>query len=128
MSQLQRLLQHETGLGHGAFRSIHQQQNAVDHLQDSLHLAAKVSVAGGIHDVDLHILVTDGGVLRQNGDATLPLQITGVHDSVHGGLIFPVNAALLQHFVNQGSLTVVNVGNDGNIADFFLRYHKKRSL
>ena len=128
MSQFQGLLQHKTGLGHGAFRSIHQQQNAVDHLEDSLHLAAKVGVAGGVHDVDFHILVADGSVLGQNGNAPLPLQITGVHNPIHGGLVLPVDAALLQHFVDQGGLAVVNVGNNGNIADFFLRYHKKRSL
>ena len=30
--QLQRLLQHEAGLRHGALRGVYQQQNAVDHL------------------------------------------------------------------------------------------------
>ena len=50
---LQSLLQHETGLGHAALGSVHQQQHAVDHLQHALHLAAKVGVARGIDDVDL---------------------------------------------------------------------------
>ena len=64
-----------------------------------------------------------GGVLGQNGDAPLPFQIAGVHDALHCGLIFTVDAALLQHFVHKGGLTVVNVGNNGNIADFVLRKH-----
>ena len=125
MAQLQRLLEHEAGLGHGALGGIHQQDNAVDHLQNTLHLAAEVSVARGIHNVDLVVFIVHGGVLGQNGDAALTLQIAGVHDPLHSGLILPVNAALLQHFVNQGRLAVVNVGNNGNISDFFLRCHKK---
>ena len=43
--------------GHAALGGIHQQQNAVDHLQHALHLAAKVSVARGVDDVDLDALV-----------------------------------------------------------------------
>ena len=124
VAQLQGLLQHEAGLGHGALGSVYQQDNAVDHLQDPLYLAAKVGVARSIHNVDLVIFIVYGSVFCQNGDAPLPLQIAGVHDPIHSGLIFPIDAALLQHFVNQGGLTVVNVGDDGNISDFVLRCHK----
>ena len=35
-------------------------------------------MARGVHDVDLGVLVVDGGIFRQNGDATLPLQVVGV--------------------------------------------------
>ena len=125
VTQLQRLLQDEPGLGHGAFGGVHQQNDAVDHFQNALHLAAEVGVTRSVHDVDLVALIMHGGVLCQNGDAPLPLQIAGVHDPLHGGLIFPVNAALLEHFVHQGGLAVVNVGDDGNVANFILRYHKK---
>ena len=65
----------------------------------------------------------DGGILGQNGDAPLPLQIAGVHDPLHGGLIFPIDAALLQHFVHQRGLAVVDMGNDGNISNFILSGH-----
>ena len=81
-----------------------------------------------VHDVDLVVLIVDGGVLGQNGDATLPLQIAGIHDPLHGGLILPVDAALLEHFVYQGGFAMVNVGNDGNITDFVLRNHIKYLL
>ena len=128
VTQLQRLLQHKTSLRHRAFRCIHQQNNAIDHLQNTLHLTAKVSVAGGVNNIDLHILILDGGVLGQNGDATLTLQIAGVHDAVHSGLIFTVDTALLQHLVHQGSLTVVNVCDDRNIANVFLRCHSRISF
>ena len=54
--QLQRLLQHEAGLRHRAFGGVHQQQNAVHHLEDTLDLAGKIGVARCIDDVDLVIL------------------------------------------------------------------------
>ena len=128
MAQLQRLLQHKAGLGHGALGGVHQQDHAVDHFQDALHLAAKISVARGIHNIDLIVLVMDGGILCQNGDAPLPLQVAGVHHPLHRGLIFPVDAALLQHFVHQGGLAVVDVGNDRNVSDLILRWHKLLSF
>ena len=81
-------------------------------------------MAGGIDDIDLVVLVVDGSILSQNGDAALTLQITGVHDSVLGSLILAVDAALLQQLVHQSGLAVVNVGDDRNIADFILRSHK----
>ena len=45
VAQLQGLGQHEAGLRHGALRGVHQQDDAVDHLQDALHLAAEVGVS-----------------------------------------------------------------------------------
>ena len=120
MAQLQSLGEHEAGLGHGALGGVHQQDNAVDHLQNTLHLAAEVGVARGVHHVDLHVLIADGGVLGQNRNAALTLQVAGVHDTVHDLLIFPVSAALLQHLVHQGGLAVVNVGDDGYVSQMFV--------
>ena len=51
-SNLQSLLQHETGLGHRALESVHQQQTAVCHIQHALHLAAEVGVSRGVDDID----------------------------------------------------------------------------
>ena len=77
-------------------------------------------MARGVHHVDLHVLIADGGVLSQNRNAALTLQIAGVHDTVHNLLIFPVSAALLQHLVHQGGLAVVNVGDDGYVSQMFV--------
>jgi len=123
VAQLQGLGEHEAGLGHGALGGVHQQDDAVDHLQDALHLAAEVGVARGIHDVDLGVLVPDGGVLGQDGDAPLPLQVAGVHDPVHHLLILPVDAALLQHLVHQRGFAVVDVGDDGDISQMFVLHN-----
>ena len=57
----------------------------------------------------------DGGGF--DGDAPLPLQIHGVQDLVfHFPLVDGV--ALLQQAVCQGGFAVVDVGDDGEIADF----------
>ena len=128
MAQLQRLLQHEAGLGHGAFRRVHQQDDAVDHLEDAFHLAAEIGVARRVDDVDLRALVVHGGVFGKDGDAALALQIAGVHDAVDDRLIFAVDAALLEHLVDQRGLSVVNVSDDCNISDVFLIVHTVHSL
>ena len=114
--QLQRLLQHEAGLGHGALEAVHQQKHAGDHLQHALHLAGEVRVAGGVHDVDLHAVVVHGGVLGQDRDAALALQVVGVHHAVLDLLVLAEHASLLQHFVHQRGLAVVDVGDDGDVA------------
>ena len=121
--QLQCLLQHEPCLRHRAFGCVDQQQNAVDHLQDALHLAGKVGVARRVDDVDLVILVVNRRILGENGDTALALEIAGVHHALHHSLIFTIHAALLQHLVDQRRLAMVNVGNDGDIPNFILRHN-----
>ena len=69
--ELQRLLQHEARLRHGALGRVDQQQNAVDHLQNTLDLTGEVGVARGVDNVDLVVFIVYGGVLRQNRDAAL---------------------------------------------------------
>ena len=116
VAQLQGLGEDEPGLGHGALGGVHQQDDAVDHFQDALHLAAEIGVAGGVDNVDLGVAVLDGGIFGQDGDAPLPLQIAGVHYAVHDLLVFPVDAALLEHLVHQGGLAVVHVGDNGDVS------------
>ena len=124
---LQSLLQHETGLGHAALSSVHQQQNAVDHLQHALDLAAEVGVARGIDDIDLDALVVAGAVLGQNGDAALTLDVTAVHDTLCHSLIVAESAALAQQGVHQRGLAVVNVSDDSDIAQIVTN-HKIQPL
>ena len=74
--------QHESGLGHGALKSVDEQQRAVGQAQHALDLAAEVGVAGRIDDVDLHAVVVDGDILSQNSDAALALLVVGVEHAV----------------------------------------------
>ena len=123
---LEGLAQHEPGLGQGALGGVDQQQDPVHHGQAPLDLAAEVGVAGGVDDVDLHPVVDDGGVLGQDGDALLTLQVARVHDPLVDRLVGPERPRLPQHGVHQGGLAVVDVGHDGHVADVVsgLQRHK----
>lgn len=76
------MTQHEAGLGHGALKSVDQQQGAVGHTQHALDLTAKVGVARGVDDVDLDVLVLDRDVLGENRNAALALLVVRVQDAV----------------------------------------------
>ena len=100
-----------------AFAGVDQQHDAVDHLQRALDFAAEVAVAGRVDDVDLHVVIKDGGVLGQNGDAALALQFVGIHHALDVVLVGAERAALLQHGVDQRGLAVVDVRDDGDVAN-----------
>ena len=127
-AERQRMLKDEAGLRHRAFKGVDQQQHAVDHLEHALDLAAEIGVAGGVHDVDLDILVVDGGVLGQDGDAALALNRVAVHDAVGDLLVFAEDAALLEHFVDQRGFAVVDVRDDGDVADILTNHFHWKPL
>ena len=85
-----------------------------------LRIRSEVGVARGVHDVDLHVAVLHGGVFGQDGDAALTLQVVGVHDALGHGLVFAERTALLEHLVHQGGLAMVDVGDDGDVAQFLI--------
>src|SRR6478735_2320832 len=81
-------------------------------------LPTEVGVAGGVDDVDRHRLavggragVVDRGVLREDRDALLALQVPGVHDALGDalGLVGGEGAGLTQHGVDERGLAVVDV-------------------
>src|SRR5207249_9352461 len=74
---LERLAEDEAGLRQRALRGVDQEEHAVDHGERALHLAAEVGMAGRIDDVDAHALPRDRRVLREDRDATLPLEGEG---------------------------------------------------
>ena len=115
MVELKGALKHEAGLGHGALGGVNEKDNAVYHLEDTLHLTAEVGVAGGVDEVDLDVLIVHGGVLCENGNAALLFDVARVHDAGNGFLVFAVDTALLEHLVNEGGLAVVNVRDDRHV-------------
>ena len=117
--QLKSLAENELCLGHCTLKGIHNKDDAVYHFQDTFHLAAEVSVAGGVDNVDLCVLVHDGGVLGQNGNTALTFNIVGVHDTLRNLLTGTEHAALFQKLINQCGFAVVNVGDYGNISYIF---------
>ena len=116
---LEGLACHEARLGHRAVHRVDQQQHTVDHREDALHLAAEVGVAGSIDDVDAVAVPVDRGVLREDGDAALTLLIVGVHDALLARVSAGESSALLEEPVDQRGLAVVDVGDNGDVAQTF---------
>ena len=119
----QRLAQHETGLRQRALGRVDQQQHPVHHGQPALHLTAEIRMPRGVDHIDdrdgsIGVMAVHGGVLGQDGDALFPLQVAGVHHAVLHFAAFVQGAGLPQHRVDQGRLAVVDVGDDGDIAEW----------
>ncbi len=115
--RLQRLAQHEAGLRQWPFGGVDQQQHAVDHRQPALDLAAEVGVPGGVDDVQRDIAVAHGGVLGEDRDALLTLQVHRVHHAHGDVLVGAEGAGLPQQRVDQRGLAVIDMGDDREIAD-----------
>ena len=77
-------------------------------------------MAGGVDDVDLVVVVVERGVLGEDGDAALALEVVGVHDALGDGFVGAEGAGLAEHGVDQGGLAVVDVGDDGDVEDGLL--------
>ena len=73
-------------------------------------------MAGGVDDVDLHAAVAHRGVLGEDRDALLALEVVRVHDPLVDVLVGAEDAGLPEHGVDQRGLAVVDVGDDGDVA------------
>ena len=111
------LVQHETGLGHAAFKRIHQQEDAVGHIEDTLHLAPEIAMSRSIDNIDLHPFIGDGHVLGKDSDATLPFQVIVVQDKIAEIFGPAYKVGLIDHPVHEGGLSMVNMGNNGDVSD-----------
>jgi len=112
----ERLPEHETRLRQRAFRRVDEQQHAVDHRERAFDFTAEIRVAGRVDDIDEHVLVVDGGVLRQDGDAALALEVVAVHYAIDHPLVGAEDSALMQHRVDERRLAVVDVGDDRDVS------------
>ncbi len=116
-ADLDGLLEHESCLWHGALEGVDQQETSVGHIEHALHFAAKVGVSRGVDDVDLDSLVVDRYVFAQDSDAALALEVVVVEDKLSGRLVVAEEVAGQEHLVDQGRLAVVDVCDDGYVAD-----------
>jgi len=123
-AELQRLAEHELGLGHDPFLGVDEQQAAVHHAEDPLHLAAEVGVAGSVDDVDARLaslaVPEHRGALGQDGDAAFALLVVGVHGAFDRRLVGAEHTRLGEELVDQRSLAVVDVGDDGDVSEVHL--------
>ena len=111
-----RLLEDVARLGQRSLRGVHEQQDGVDHQQGPLDLATEVGVTGGVDDVEPDALVVDRRLLGEDRDPLLALEVAGIHDPIDDGLVRAERAGLAQKRIDQRGLAVVDVGDDGDIA------------
>ena len=116
------------GLGLHPLGGIHHQDGPLAGGQGAGDLIVKVHVARGVNEVQgiglaVQGIILDGHRPGLDGDAPLPLQVHAVQQLI---LHLPLGhrVAQLQQPVGQGGLSVVNVGNDGKIANFTLVCHR----
>jgi hypothetical protein len=116
-AHLEGLLGDEPGLGHRPLVGVDDQEHGVDHAEHALDLTAEVGVAGRVDQVDPHALPGHRGALRQDRDAALALEIVRVHGPLGDDLPGAEGAGAPEQPVDQGGLAVVDVGDDGDVAD-----------
>ena len=109
------MTQHEPGLGHRTLKRIDQQQGTIGHAQHALDLTAKIGMARGVKNVNLHALVLDGDVLGQDSDAALALLVVGVQHALLHLLVGTEGIRCTQQFIDQRGLAVVNVSDDRDV-------------
>ena len=105
-----------------ALRRVHHEQRALAGIERARHFVREIDVAGGVDEVELIRLpvllrsVIERDALRLDGNAAFPFQIHGIQ---HLRLHFALGqaAAHLDEAVREGGFAVVNMGDDGKIAD-----------
>ena len=112
------LLRDEACLRHWPLYGIHKEQDAIDHGEHPLNLAAEVCVPGRVDDVDPVVVPVDGRVFRKDSNAALTLQVIGIHDAIRHSGARPEGSGMLQHLVDQCGLTMIDVSDDRNITKF----------
>ncbi len=116
---------HELGLRQRTLGGVDQHQRAVDHVQDALDLAAEIGVARRVDDVDAGVVPEDRGRLGEDGDAALALQVVGIHRALGDLLVLAEGAGLLQQAVDQRGLAMVDMGDDGDVAQIHKRFRNR---
>ena len=124
--RLERLAQDEAGLRHRALGGVDQQQDPVDHRQRALDLAAEVGVARRVDDVELDVAVADRGVLGEDRDPLLALEVHRVHDALGDVGALAEGAGLPEHRVDERRLAVIDVGDDRDVSEVFSAGHGGR--
>src|SRR5213078_1139275 len=114
---LQRLAQNKTRLCLWPIVCIDNEQHAVHHFHDPLDFAAKIGVTRCIDDVDPVTLPLKSCILRTNRDSFFALEIHRIHHALLDFLIGAKRPRLAQQLIDQRSLAVIDVRNDGDITD-----------
>ena len=117
VSERQCLPKDKGRLRHRAFLRIDQQQHAFNHAQGPFYFSAEVGMPRRIDDIDLDALISDARVLGPDRDAALTLLIHRVHNAFAHVVDLPMDVRLPEHRVDQGGFAMVDVGNNGDVAN-----------
>ena len=109
-------MKNESCLGHRSVECVYNEENGVNHLENTLYLTAEVSVTGSIYDIDTDALVIDSRILCKDRNASFSFEVIAVHNLFYDSLIFTVNACLLKHGVYDCCLTMVYVSDDCDVS------------
>ena len=113
---LQRFAKHELGLRHRPLGGVGQQDHAVGHAKNALHLTAEISMAGRVDDVDARIFPDNRSRFGKNGDSALFLEITRIHQPFGDLLVVTEQARLFHDGIDKRCLAMIDMRDDGNIA------------
>jgi len=113
----ERLLRHELRLRHRPLGRVDQHQDAVDHAQDALDLAAEIGVARRVDDVDQNVAPQQRGAFGEDRDAALALELVRIERAFGDLLIRAKRPALPEKLVDQRGLAMVDMGDDRNVSD-----------
>ncbi|GMW02672.1 MAG: hypothetical protein AMXMBFR84_38080 [Candidatus Hydrogenedentota bacterium] len=80
-------------------------------------------MAGRIDDIEVVILPIDSAVLGTDGNAAFLFQLIGVHDPFGYAGIFAKRVGNAENGVDEGGFTMVDVRNNGDIADLICGMH-----
>ena len=74
-------------------------------------------MARSVDNIDLHSLICNRDILRQNGDTSLPFEVVVVKDQLSQLLLLSRLTRLIDHPVHQSGLAVIDVGDNSDIPD-----------
>ena len=126
--RLERLAQHESRLRERSFARVDEQQHTVDHREAALDLAAEVGVTRRVDDVERDVAVPHRGVLREDRDALLALEVVRVHHALVDVLVGAEGSRLPQQAVDECRLAVIDVRDDRDVAQVGAYRHHCRLL
>ena len=110
----------EAGLGLGAFVGVDDEEDAIDHFHDAFDFGSEVGVAGGIDDIDDTVAPADGGIFGADGDAFFLFEVHAVHGAFFDDLVVAEGTACAEEFIDESGFAVIDVGDDGDIADMIV--------
>ena len=119
-AERERLAGDELGLRHRPFGGVDQQDDAVDHRQDALDLAAEIGVAGRVDDVDVGDIALPHPAIRrgafgEDGDPALFFEVVRIHRPLFDALVVAEGARLAEKLIDERGLAMIDVGDDRHV-------------